>query len=173
MKVGKGDVPSVFFFKINSKNYTKDKTTSGDISIFVIAQRLVPISLTLAPIGYTSSSTIKKRSWDLWGNCTNTKAHFIAFHLIFTFRVQSNKISMNQRNIIQNKITWNIKKFYSNRLIIWRSQVQALAGPHFYYSDLRAFVGRCFSFLRKQCVNKLFELGIFTLWYSLKLPIIQ
>ena len=87
----------------------------------------------------------------------NTKAHFIAFHLIFTFRVQSNKISMNQRNIIQNKITWNIKKFYSNRLIIWRSQVQALAGPHFYYSDLRAFVGSCFSFLRKPCRNKRFE----------------
>ena len=145
------------YFKIISKNYTKDKTTSGDISIFVIAQRLVPISLTLAPIRYISSSTIKKRSWDLWGNCTNTKAHFIAFHFIFTFRVQSNKISMNQRNIIQNKITWNIKKFYSNRLIIWRSQVQALAGPHFYYSDLRAFVGSCFWFLRKPCRNKRFE----------------
>ena len=86
-----------------------------------------------------------------------TKAHFIAFHLIFTFRVQSNKISMNQRNIIQNKITWNIKKFYSNRLVIWRSQVQALAGPHFYYSDLRVFVGSCFSFLRKPCRNKRFE----------------
>ena len=50
---------------------TKDRTTSGDIFIFVIAQRLVPISFTLAPIKYTSSSTIKKRSWDLWDNCMN------------------------------------------------------------------------------------------------------
>ncbi len=34
----------------------------------------------------------------------------------------------------------------------------SLAGPRFYYSDLRFGVGRCFWFLRKQCVNKLFEL---------------
>ena len=76
----------------------------------------------------------------------NTKAHFIAFHLIFTFRVESYKMSMNQRNIIQNKITWNAKKFYSNRLTIWRSQVQAQAGLRFYYSDLCFGVGRCFLF---------------------------
>ena len=39
----------------------------------------------------------------------------------------------------------------------------SLAGPRFYYSDLRQGVGRCFWFLRKQCVNKLFELEMFTL----------
>ena len=68
-------------------------------------------------------------------------------------------------------------KNHSIGLIIWRSQVsslrseglpsvnksQALAGPRFYYSDLRFGVGRCFSFLRKQCVNKLFELGNVTM----------
>ena len=53
-------------------------------------------------------------------------------------------------------------KYATKRLIIWRSLVQAQAGPRFYYSDLRFGVGRCFSFLRKQCVNKLFELGVFT-----------
>ena len=51
-------------------------------------------------------------------------------------------------------------KNHSIGLIIWRSQVsslrseglpsvnksQALAGPRFYYSDLRFGVGRCFSF---------------------------
>ena len=45
-------------------------------------------------------------------------------------------------------------KYPTNRLIIWRSLVQAQAGPRFYYSDLRFGVGRCFWFLRKQCVNK-------------------
>ena len=75
----------------------------------------------------------------------NTKAHFIAFRMIFTFRVQSHKISMNQRNIIKNKITWNTKKFYSNRLIIWRSLVQAQAGPHWKLSTYRHSVG-AFSF---------------------------
>ena len=67
--------------------------------------------------------------------------------------------------------------YHSIGLIIWRSLVsslrseglhlvnksQAQAGPRFYYSDLRFGVGRCFWFLRKQCVNKLFELGVFTL----------
>ena len=50
-------------------------------------------------------------------------------------------------------IIYNFVKYIANRLIIWRSQVQALAGPRFYYSDLRAFVGRCFSFLRKPLIN--------------------
>ena len=50
-------------------------------------------------------------------------------------------------------------KLPTKRLIIWRSLVQAQAGPRFYYSDLRFGVGRCFWFLRKQCVNKLFEFG--------------
>ena len=54
-----------------------------------------------------------------------------------------------------------IIKHQSLRLIIWRSLVQAQAGPRFYYSDLRFGVGRCFWFLCKQCVNKLFELGVF------------
>ena len=36
-----------------------------------------------------------------------------------------------------------------HRLIIWRSQVQALAGPRFYYSDLCFGVGRCFLFDEK------------------------
>ena len=55
-------------------------------------------------------------------------------------------------------------KLPTKRLIIWRSLVQAQAGPRFYYSDLRFGVGRCFWFLRKQCVNKLFEfLWMFTL----------
>ena len=49
-------------------------------------------------------------------------------------------------------------KYPTKRLIIWRSLVQAQAGPRFYYSDLRFGVGRCFWLLRKQCVNKLFEL---------------
>ena len=53
-------------------------------------------------------------------------------------------------------------KYATKRLIIWRSLVQAQAGPRFYYSDLRQGVGRCFWFLCKQCVNKLFELGVFT-----------
>ena len=41
-------------------------------------------------------------------------------------------------------------KLPTKRLIIWRSLVQAQAGPRFYYSDLRFGVGRCFWFLRKQ-----------------------
>ena len=57
-------------------------------------------------------------------------------------------------------IIYNFVKYIANRLIIWRSQVQALAGPRFYYSDLRFGVGRCFFGF---CVNKLFELGVFTL----------
>ena len=66
-------------------------------------------------------------------------------------------------------------KLPTKRLIIWRSLVsslrseglplvnksQAQAGPRFYYSDLRFGVGRCFWFLRKQCVNKLFEFAVF------------
>ena len=35
-------------------------------------------------------------------------------------------------------------KNHSIGLIIWRPLVQAQAGPHFYYSDLRFGVGRCF-----------------------------
>ena len=54
----------------------------------------------------------------------------------------------------------NIMEYHFAILIIWRSQVQALAGPRFYYSDLRFGVGRCFFGF---CVNKLFELGVFTL----------
>ena len=54
-------------------------------------------------------------------------------------------------------------KYPTKRLIIWRSLVQAQAGPRFYYSDLRFSVGRCFWFLCKQCVNKIFELEMFTL----------
>ena len=57
-------------------------------------------------------------------------------------------------------------KLPTKRLIIWRSLVQAQAGPRFYYSDLRFGVGRCFWFLRKQCVNKLFELGIYAVIFS-------
>ena len=38
-------------------------------------------------------------------------------------------------------------EYPTNRLIIWRSLVQAQAGPRFYYSDLRFGVGRCFWFM--------------------------
>ena len=44
-------------------------------------------------------------------------------------------------------IIYNFVKYIANRLIIWRSLVQAQAGPRFYYSDLRFGVGRCFWFL--------------------------
>ena len=37
-----------------------------------------------------------------------------------------------------------IMEYHFAILIIWRSLVQAQAGPHFYYSDLRFSVGRCF-----------------------------
>ena len=47
-------------------------------------------------------------------------------------------------------IIYNFVKYIANRLIIWRSLVQAQAGPRFYYSDLRFGVGRCFWFLHKQ-----------------------
>ena len=58
--------------------------------------------------------------------------------------------------------------YHSIGLIIWRSLVsslqseglpsvnksQAQAGPRFYYSDLRAIVGRCFSFFTKRIRQK-------------------
>ena len=50
-------------------------------------------------------------------------------------------------------------EYHFARLIIWRSLVQAQAGPRFYYSDLRFGVGRCFWF--DFCVNKLIELTLF------------
>ena len=50
-------------------------------------------------------------------------------------------------------------KLPTKRLIIWRSLVQAQAGPRFYYSDLRFGVGRCFWFTKK-------ELG----WTTLQTP---
>ena len=53
----------------------------------------------------------------------------------------------------------NITDYHSIGLIIWRSLVQAQAGPRFYYSDLRFGVGRCFWFTKK-------ELG----WTTLQTP---
>ena len=61
-----------------------------------------------------------------------------------------------------------LASFHSIGLIIWRPLVsslrseslpsvnksQAQAGPRFYYSDLRAIVGRCFSFFTKRIRQK-------------------
>ena len=49
-------------------------------------------------------------------------------------------------------------KLPTKRLIIWRSLVQAQAGPRFYYSDLRFGVGRCFWFTGILFVLHLFEI---------------
>ena len=43
-------------------------------------------------------------------------------------------------------------KHPAKRLIIWRSQVQALAGPRSKSSTYKDFVGAFFMRLRKQCI---------------------
>lgn len=58
-------------------HFTKDKTTSGDISIFVIAQRLVPISLALHPSG-THHHQQPRNGHGIYGATVRTPQYRIA-----------------------------------------------------------------------------------------------